>query len=266
MLTAPANRRNRLSRLARPHALDELANASGSAHLQLTGLVTGYAGARILDGVDLVAKAGEVTVILGRNGAGKTTMLKCLSGLVPVWQGALHVDGVDITALRSYERVAVGITHVPEGRRMIVGLNVRENLLVGGYVVPRKNLADRLDEVVELFPVMKDWLDREATSLSGGQQQLVAAARALMAPTRILLLDEPFTGLSPSVASEVFDVLVSLRSRGLTILLVEQNAHLALDLADSVYVLDMGKVAEHRDAPEAAMAQRIESVYLGLDE
>jgi branched-chain amino acid transport system ATP-binding protein len=232
--------------------------------LQVRGLTAGYAGATILEGVEFEVPAGEVLAILGRNGAGKTTLLRCLSGLIPSRTGSIALHGQDITRLSPSRRVASGLAHVPEGRRMVPGLTVRENLLVGGYVLGRKELAAQLDRVLTSFPVISQWLDRQAFNLSGGQQQLVAAARALMSPATVLLLDEPLTGLAPSVCYEILDVIRQLRDDGRSILLVEQNAHMALEVSDVAYVLDRGRLTSHDRGEDEDSIRKLEEGYLGI--
>jgi branched-chain amino acid transport system ATP-binding protein len=247
----------------RPHAP---AGHDGAAYaLVVEGLSTGYAGATILHDVSFSVAPAQVAAVLGRNGAGKTTLLRCISGLIAARDGSISLHGADITKWSSYRRVAAGVAHVPEGRRMVAGLTVRENLLVGGYVVSRKELAQRLDRVLTSFPLVKQWLHLQAFNLSGGQQQLVAAARALMSPAKMLMLDEPLTGLAPSVAYEVLEVIRQLRDEGRTILIVEQNAHMALEVADSAFVLDRGRLTSFEHGDGADRVQQLERGYLGME-
>lgn len=235
----------------------------GDAVARVENLVAGYAGATVLRGISLSVRAGQVVVVLGPNGAGKTTLLRCLSGLLPARSGQIMLKNEDITRWSPSRRVAAGLAHVPEGRRMVPGLTVRENLLVGGYVMPRREVSQRLAEVLDLFPVIRGYLNREASILSGGQQQLVAVARALMSPAQVLLLDEPLTGLAPSIAYEVLDVISTFRDHGRAVLLVEQNAHMALEIADSAFVLDQGRLARG-DGGGSVKVEEIERAYLGL--
>jgi len=234
------------------------------AALGVSDLSAGYAGATILEGVEFEVPSGQVLAILGRNGAGKTTLLRCLSGLIASRTGSITLHGQDITRLSSSRRVALGLAHVPEGRRMIPGLTVRENLLVGGYVLGRKALTEKLERVLASFPIIGQWLDRQAFNLSGGQQQLVAAARAMMSPASVLLLDEPLTGLAPSVCDEILDVIRQLRDDGRSILVVEQNAHLVLEVADVAYVLDRGRLTSHDRGEDEESLRRLEEGYLGI--
>jgi len=234
------------------------------AALGVSDLSAGYAGATILEGVEFEVPSGQVLAILGRNGAGKTTLLRCLSGLIPSRTGSITLQGQDITRMSSSRRVALGLAHVPEGRRMIPGLTVRENLLVGGYVLGRKALTEKLERVLASFPIIGQWLDRQAFNLSGGQQQLVAAARAMMSPASVLLLDEPLTGLAPSVCDEILDVIRQLRDDGRSILVVEQNAHLVLEVADVAYVLVRGRLTSHDRGEDEESLRRLEEGYLGI--
>lgn len=233
--------------------------------LAVDGLSAGYAGAAILHDVSFTVPRAKVAAVLGRNGAGKTTLLRCISGLISARAGSITFDGDDITRWTPYRRVAAGVAHVPEGRRMVPGLTVRENLLVGGYVLGRKELAQQLDRVLTSFPLVKQWLHLQAFNLSGGQQQLVAAARALMSPAKLLMLDEPLTGLAPSVAYDVLEVVRQLREEGRTILIVEQNAHMALEAADSAFVLDRGHLTRYEHGDGADSVQQLEKGYLGMD-
>lgn len=239
--------------------------ATAIGELTVSGLHTGYGRARILHDVTLHVSPGQVTALLGRNGAGKTTLLRCISGLIPAWQGTIAFDEDDITKWSPSKRVTAGIAHVPEGRRMVAGMTVRQNLLLGGYLLPRRALTERLEEIVSMFPTVRTWLERDATSLSGGQQQLAAIARALMAGPSVLLLDEPLTGLAPTTAGSVMDSIHALGETGLTILLVEQNVHMTLDVADTVHVLDLGSIAQLGGTSSEHLAERIESMYMGVD-
>jgi branched-chain amino acid transport system ATP-binding protein len=237
----------------------------GAYALAVDGLSSGYAGAAILHDVSFTVSHAQVAAVLGRNGAGKTTLLRCISGLIPARSGSVSLNGGDITKWSPYRRVAAGVAHVPEGRRMVAGLTVRENLLVGGYVLSRKELVQQLDRVLTSFPLVKQWLHLQAFNLSGGQQQLVAAARALMSPAKLLMLDEPLTGLAPSIAYEVLDVIRQLRDEGRTVLIVEQNAHMALEVADSAFVLDRGRLTSYEHGGGAESVQQLERGYLGMD-
>ena len=237
--------------------------SADDAALVVSDFSAGYAGATILDNVSFAVSTSRITAILGRNGAGKTTLLRAISGLVGAQKGRIHLGDQDITQWSPHRRVAAGLAHVPEGRRMVPGLTVRENLLVGGYVLPRRELAAQLERVLTAFPVIEQWLSRQAFNLSGGQQQLVAAARALMSPAKVLLLDEPLTGLAPSVAYEIMDVLRQMRADGRSVLVVEQNAHMVLEIADTAFLLDRGHLDVHNHRAGDASIRQLEEGYLG---
>lgn len=242
------------------------ASASRSAvELQIDNVATGYGRAEILHGVTLTVPKGQVTAVLGRNGVGKTTLLRCLSGLLPANRGRITLGGQDITKWDSAKRVQAGLAHVPEGRHMVAGFSVRQILQLGAYVLPLRATDQRLDEILTLFPIIKNWLRRDSTSLSGGQQQLVAIARALMCRASVVMLDEPLTGLAPSVAIDVLDSVKEMAGQGLTILLVEQNVHMAMEVADGICVLDAGQVAMLDDTGRADVVDRIERTYLGVE-
>jgi len=221
--------------------------------------------APVLKGISLRLEQRELVAVLGANGAGKSTMLRVLSGLLPCQRGRVMFDGQDITAMPPHRRVALGLVQVPEGRQMLAGLSVEENLLLGGYVRRRDRaaLAASMDEVYRIFPVLKERRQQLAGSLSGGQQQMVALGRALMAKPRVLLCDEPSLGLAPLMVKEVFDVIGRLRQTGLAILLVEQNAKKAIELADRGVVLRAGAVAVAGSAAELMTSEEVRAAYLG---
>jgi len=221
--------------------------------------------APVLKGISLRLEQRELVAVLGANGAGKSTMLRVLSGLLPCQRGRVMFDGQDITAMPPHRRVALGLVQVPEGRQMLAGLSVEENLLLGGYVRRRDRaaLAASMDEVYRIFPVLKERQQQLAGSLSGGQQQMVALGRALMAKPRVLLCDEPSLGLAPLMVKEVFDVIGRLRQTGLAILLVEQNAKKAIELADRGVVLRAGAVAVAGSAAELMTSEEVRAAYLG---
>lgn len=233
--------------------------------LEIQDLTAGYGSAMILHRVNMRVTPGEIVALLGRNGAGKTTLLRCISGLIPARHGSIRLGAQEVSRWAPTKRVARGIAHVPQGRRIVAGLCVRENLQIGGYVVRgRGSLDARLEEVLDSFPILRGWLSKQAQNLSGGQQQLLAIARALMSPARVVLLDEPLTGLSPAVASEVMDIVATLRSEGRTVLLVEQNAYMALDIADRFYMLDRGTIVVSEHHAGQKRIEEIERGYLGL--
>jgi branched-chain amino acid transport system ATP-binding protein len=220
-----------------------------------------------LHGVDIAVDRGEIVTIVGANGAGKTTLLKAISGLVPVAAGTIRYEGEHhLTRLAAHQIVARGIGHAPEGRRIFQNLTVRENLDLGAYLRRDHDAIERQrEEVFSLFPRLKERLGQNAGTLSGGEQQMLAMARALMAAPKLLLLDEPSLGLAPKLVRAIFDVIRAIRSRGTTLLLVEQNARMALEAADRAYVLETGNIALSGGAAELARDERVQRVYLGGD-
>ena len=234
--------------------------------LVLDAVSVAYGKRRALDGVSLVVRTGEIVSLLGANGSGKSSTLRAISGLVRAGAGRIVLDGRDITRAAPEAIVAAGIGHVPEGREIFPEFTVRENLLVGGHTVSRAAVADGIERALGLFPVLGQRAGQLAGTLSGGEQQMLAIARALMVRPRLLLLDEPSLGLSPRLAREIFGVIARLNADGTTILLVEQNARRALALASRAYVLETGRMVV--DGPAAALAAdpRIRAAYLGLGE
>jgi branched-chain amino acid transport system ATP-binding protein len=215
----------------------------------------GYGRTRTLIGVSLRVDAGELVTIVGPNGSGKTTLLRTITGLVPARAGSITFDGRRIEKLRTEDIVGRGIVMVPEGRELFGALTVRENLILGAYArcgLGRAERAAKVERVLALFPALRARLGRAAATLSGGEQQMVAIGRALMAQPRLLLLDEPSVGLAPLVVREIFRALAGLKSRGLTILLVEQNARAAFRIADRGYALQPGGVIGALDGDDAA--------------
>ncbi len=235
-----------------------------AALLRLEHVFVSYGKRRALEDVSLEVGAGEIVTLLGANGAGKSTTLRAISGLVRPQRGRIVFDGRDITRLSADAIVAGGIGHVPEGREIFPAFTVEENLLVGGHVVPRDVLASRLDEAFDLFPVLPERRRQRAGTLSGGEQQMLAIARALMARPRLLLLDEPSLGLAPLLAREIFGVIRRINQSGVTILLVEQNARRALRLARRGYVLETGRLVAAGMAGTLAGDETIRSAYLGV--
>jgi len=232
--------------------------------LKLEGLSAGYHGLQILHELDLRVDEGEIVAIVGANGAGKTTTLKAISGLVKATAGTITFDGKRADGVRPSELVARGLLHVPEGRALFGPLSVEENLRMGGWTRGRKPLDEPLREVFELFPILSERRTQAAETLSGGQQQMLAIGRALMAGPRLLLLDEPSTGLSPKLTWTVLDAIKAIRDKGVSVLLVEQNAAHALNLADRAYVLESGSLVLDGPGPELARDDRVRAAYLGL--
>jgi branched-chain amino acid transport system ATP-binding protein len=234
--------------------------------LTLDGVSVSYGKRRALDGVSLTVGAGEIVTLLGANGSGKSTTLRAISGLARPTAGRVVFDGRDITRAAPDAIVTAGVGHVPEGREIFPEFTVRENLLVGGHTAPRAAIAEPTERGFALFPVLRERARQLAGTLSGGEQQMLAIARALMIRPRLLLLDEPSLGLAPRLAREIFHVIARLNAEGVTILLVEQNARRALALASRAYVLETGRVVVSGPARALAADPRIRAAYLGLAE
>nr|WP_306238453.1 ABC transporter ATP-binding protein [Ornithinimicrobium sp. HY1745] len=233
--------------------------------MQISGLSAGYGAVRAVDDVDLVVNEGEFVVLLGPNGAGKTTTMKVLSGLLTPSAGAVQFLGQDITKLAGWRRAGRGLVHVPEGRQIFPDHSVHDNLLLGGFAHRRgSNTQTDLDEMYGLFPRLAERRAQLAGTLSGGEAQMLAVARALMSRPKLLMLDEPSLGLAPLKVAELFAYLSQLhRERNLAILLVEQQARTALQLADRGYVLERGRIAVEGTAAELTSDSRVQAAYLG---
>jgi len=236
--------------------------------LRLRGLSAGYGGLDVVHGVDLEVHGGELVCLVGANGAGKSTLLKAISGLVRPSAGEVRLEGRPLHRLAPAHIVAAGLAHVPERRQIFGELTVGDNLILGAYSVrrslDRRDLTGRLEEMQELFPVLKAKLQEEASHLSGGQQQILAIARGLMSRPRLLLLDEPSLGLAPVLVEQIFAVLAQLRERGTTLLLVEQNARMSLAIADRGYVMEAGRVVLQGTGAELAGSEEVAARYLGM--
>jgi branched-chain amino acid transport system ATP-binding protein len=232
--------------------------------LTIEGLHVSYGRIEALRGVTLDVDDGEIVTLLGANGAGKTTTLRTVSGLLHPTAGAVTFDGQRIDGLKAHEIVALGISHVPEGRRVFPRMTVIENLKMGAYL-RRGSLTDDLERVFTLFPVLKDRRTQDGGTLSGGEQQMLAIGRALMGKPRLLLLDEPSMGLAPLIVTRIFEILGEINTQGTTILLVEQNAAQALQLAGRGYVLETGAVVLNDTADALLSDDRVRSAYLGED-
>ena len=223
-----------------------------------------FGGIHALKGVSLTVGEGEIVTLIGANGAGKTTTLRTASGLKKPSSGAILIEGRDITGLAPQARVKLGLSHVPEGRRVFPQMTVAENLDMGAYLRRDKaGIASDLQGIFDRFPVLADRRKRLAGTLSGGEQQMLAMGRGLMARPRILLLDEPSMGLAPLLVQEIFDIIRSINEAGTTILLVEQNANMALQVAHRAYVLETGSVVLSGTAAELADTEDIKRAYLG---
>jgi branched-chain amino acid transport system ATP-binding protein len=236
--------------------------------LEVKGLEAGYGDATVLRGIDLKIGAGEIVALIGANGAGKTTLAKTIAGLLPVRKGEIVFEGAAMERLRPGERIERGIAQVPEGRQIIAGLTVGENLRLGAHIKRRSlgeaGIVRRIEEVCRHFPILPGRLDEPAGNLSGGQQQMLAIARALMVEPRLLVLDEPSLGLSPTLVSEIFRLIANLRAQGIAILLSEQNARMSLAIADHGYVIEMGRVVLQGTGKELLNHPEIAERYLGM--
>ena len=207
--------------------------------------------------------SGEIVTLIGANGAGKSTTLKTISGLMRTQTGGIVFDGLDITRYPAYKIAEIGLAHVPEGRRVFSQLTVLENLEMGAYTQPQSELSASLEKVYYLFPRLKERMKQIAGTLSGGEQQMLAMGRALMSKPKLMMLDEPSMGLSPILVQEVFNIIKDLHEEGTTILLVEQNAQMALSIADRGYVLESGKIVIEDTASKLANNNMVKKAYLG---
>ena len=231
--------------------------------LEVTDLHSGYGKIEILKGIKIKVPIGKVIASIGSNGAGKTTFLMTLSGIVRASKGSIHWEGKAIERLSPDAIVRLGITHVPEGRRIFQHLTVEENLDLGAYTRRGKDLKEDRKEIFGLFPVLKERFKMLAGNLSGGEQQMLAMARALMARPKLLLLDEPSLGLAPKMVEIVFSIIRQINQRGITVLLVEQNAWKALELADYAYVIESGKIQLTGTGKELLATPQVKHAYLG---
>ena len=233
--------------------------------LEVGSLVAGYGNAQALWEVDLRVEDGEIVTILGPNGAGKSTLVNAISGLITPWSGTVALDARDLTTVRSHQVAEQGIAVVPEGRRIFPRMSVADNLAVGAYNSrARETSEETLQSVYGIFPRLEDRRDQEAGSLSGGEQQMLAIGRALMAKPSLLLLDEPSLGLAPIVVETIFKVLAQINETGVSILLVEQNAIEALNLATRGYVLEEGRVVVEGTSQDLLEDEGLRRAYLGL--
>ncbi|OZM74230.1 ABC transporter ATP-binding protein [Amycolatopsis antarctica] len=236
------------------------------AELEVRGLTARYGAVTALDGVDIIARPGSITAVLGANGAGKTTLLRTISGLVPDAEGSVLLGGRELGRTAAETIARAGIAHVPEGRGVITELTVEENLRLGELLgTARRGFRHRLDEVYDMFPALAERRRREANSLSGGERQMLVIGRALLTAPEVLLLDEPSLGLAPRIVARIFELLRELvDTRGLTVLLVEQNARSALSIADTGFVLNLGRVVAADDAASLAADDELRHAYLGF--
>ena len=236
--------------------------------LKLSNVESAYGPIKAIRGVSLQVRRGEIATVLGSNGAGKTTILKTISGIIDPRKGSIEFKGENITAMDPAHIVQRGLMHVPEGREVFPLLSVRNNLLMGAYTrSDRDQIARDIEAVFGYFPILRERAEQDAGLLSGGQQQMLAISRALMANPELILLDEPSLGLSPKLTKEIFEIVVRInRERGTTILLVEQNANMALNAADYGYVLENGRIVMEDSCDRLREKEDIKEFYLGMKE
>ncbi|WP_261977554.1 ABC transporter ATP-binding protein [Marinobacter sp. F3R11] len=233
--------------------------------LSIKGLKTSYGQIEALHGIDICINSGEIVSLVGANGAGKSTLLMTISGLQPADSGSIVFEGKDLLKIGTDQRVANGIVQVPEGRQVFKDLSVEDNLLLGAYTRGRsQEVEEDIERMYEKFPILRQKRRNLAGELSGGQQQMLAMGRALMARPRLLLLDEPSMGLAPLIIEEIFNIIKELKNEGMTIFLVEQNASQALALADRGYVLETGRVVVEGSGRELLSNEKVREAYLGM--
>lgn len=232
--------------------------------LKVTDLHVSYGAIDAVRGVSFHVEKGEIVALIGSNGAGKSTILRTISGLEKAKSGSIVFEGNELTKMRAHKIVYSGIAHVPEGRRVFSDLTVRENLLMGANIVKdRKIVTDSLEIVFSVFPRLEERAIQKAGTLSGGEQQMLALGRALMTGSKLMLLDEPSMGLAPIIVEDIFRIIKQINETGTSILLIEQNAFLALNTASRAYVLETGKITLEGDAKELAVDDRVREAYLG---
>ena len=239
-------------------------SAAGDALLTVDGVTSAYSRIQVLHGVSIQVPPGQLVALVGANGAGKTTLLRCISGVQPISAGSVLMQGKPITGASADARVRAGICQVPEGRHVFAPMTIEDNLRMGAHTRPAAEVADGLEEVFTLFPVLRERRDQPAGVLSGGQQQMVALGRALMGKPRLLLLDEPSMGLAPLIVADIFRIIRMLREAGMTILLVEQNARAALSIADHAYVMESGRIALQGRGRDLLKNDEVRRAYLGM--
>jgi branched-chain amino acid transport system ATP-binding protein len=232
--------------------------------LRIEGLEAGYGGLTILQGLTMEVTRGEVVALIGANGAGKTTALNTISGLVASTAGTIEFEGEPITGLAPHEIVRRGIVQVAEGRELFGSLSVAENLRMGATTLPRDQYDATLAEVLEVFPILAERSNQSASTMSGGQQQMLAIGRALMARPQLLMMDEPSLGLAPKLVLQVFETVQRVRDAGITVLIVEQNAARTLEISDRAYVLESGEIALSGTGKDLLDDERVQRAYLGM--
>ncbi len=231
--------------------------------LEIKDLVIDYGIVRAVKGVNINVKKGTIVALLGANGAGKTSLIRSVSGATKVKSGAILFNGEDIKNIEPYKIAGMGIKQSPEGRLILNGLTVEENLLVGAYTVHKKRIPELLKSVYAYFPILEERKKQQASTLSGGEQQMLSIGRALMGEPEVLLLDEPSLGLAPLIVRNIFDIIHKIRDAGKTILIVEQNAFQTLKIADYAYILELGKIVTEGKGADLVKDESLVNAYLG---
>jgi len=235
------------------------------ALLEIENLSTGYGEIKVLWDVSLRVEEKGVTALLGANGAGKSTLLNCIAGLQKTWAGEIRFDGKSIAAVKPHKRIELGISVVPEGRRIFSGMTVIENLMMGAYTKKaREKMKESYEEIYDLFPVLKERQGQRAGTLSGGEQQMLAIARSLMTRPRLLMLDEVSTGLSPVLTTTVMETLAKLAETGLPMFMVEQHVEMALEVSDRAYVLENGRILMEGESKALRSDEQLKKAYMGI--
>ncbi|HWV81611.1 MAG TPA: ABC transporter ATP-binding protein [Hyphomicrobiaceae bacterium] len=233
--------------------------------LDLKNVDAGYGAFQALFGISVQVNAGEAVAVIGANGAGKTTLMRVISGMLPASAGSMSMEGTDLRATPPHKVVELGIAHVPENRRLFPRLSVEDNLRLGAYIPSaRAHFAERLDYVYGLFPRLKERRTQLAGTMSGGEQQMCAIARALMSKPKLVLLDEPSMGLAPVIVQQLFDLVRRIRAEGYTVLIVEQNVSQVLKVADRAYLLEVGRIVQSGSSAELAASDEIRKAYMGI--
>jgi branched-chain amino acid transport system ATP-binding protein len=231
------------------------------AHLEIVGVEAGYGRIRVIRGVSIQARAEKITLLIGPNGSGKSTLAKVIAGLVPLSKGSVFLNGKEITGLEPEEIVKGGIALVPEGRHLFCEMSVRENLLMGGVLLDSSRTQIGIDRVCQLFPVLKERSSQMAGTLSGGEQQMLAIARALISGSKVLILDEPCNGMSPKITEKILEVILHLKQKGTAVLLIEQNAE-AIEIADYAYTMRRGMIVTQGKAQEVFSPENMKKLLL----
>lgn len=233
--------------------------------LEIKDLCAGYGDLQVLFNISMKVNEGEVVSLVGSNGTGKTTLLRILSGLEPIKSGSILYQGEDLTKIKPYEKADHGIAHIPQGRGILGSLTVKENLVMGAYPkAARASMEANIEKSFSMFPILKERQNQMAGSLSGGEQQMLAIARALMISPKLLMLDEPSLGLAPIVVKDMFDIISNVAKQGVSILIVEQNLNQALSVADRGYVLETGQIVMEGKAADLLANEEIQAAYLGI--